>query len=153
MGCDIHPYVEVRQPDGTWSRVDVTVFNYRIYAIYGFLANVRNYSASPTIALPRGLPSDVSREVAAEYDVDYHSASWLTLRELQSYDYEQQFENRRHRPQVQHHSADFIGVRYFGRPSYVVLKDFLSDIFFRDVARLAELGNADDVRVVFWFDS
>ena len=69
----------------------------RNYTLFAILADVRNWSSSniDPIDRPRGLPKDVSHEVkmAREYwDVNGHSASWLTLREILEYDgWEQKF--------------------------------------------------------------
>lgn len=80
----------------------------RWYALFQALADVRGYDdGPPTIARPRGFPPDmVARELGkpnCEYswghdhapeeslidDPDLHSHSWLPLRELQAYDWEQ----------------------------------------------------------------
>jgi hypothetical protein len=67
----------------------------RDYCVFAILAGVRNYSteagdAFVPVAPPRGLPGDVSPEVArlSEFwDGDGHSHSWLTLREVLAYDW------------------------------------------------------------------
>src|ERR1044071_9276747 len=98
MGCDIHTYVEQRDFDGTWQRVEwpdadrerfvFGPFDWRDYGMFGFLADVCNYSAVPTITERRGLPDDVSaslREMAQ--NPDFHSGSWLSVCELSGFDY------------------------------------------------------------------
>lgn len=74
----------------------------RNYDLFAILANVRNgvgFAGIPTgtgfnpIAMPRGLPDDVSPAVKAESDkwgVDGHGHQWLTLAEAMDYNYEQQ---------------------------------------------------------------
>lgn len=131
MGCDIHLYVELQQPDnppwpGEWvhDRDPRFIEEYdfgpedrgfwprwpghgRNYAQFAILANVRNGrrlmnlgdgretdggEQFKPIAMPRGLPDDVSAEVLAEsesWGVDGHSHSWLTLRELVEFDWDQ----------------------------------------------------------------
>src|ERR1700691_1564806 len=68
MGCDIHPYVEVRK-NGTWVKADVKVPDGRNYWTFAKLANVRNgfgFAGCDTgdavvpICEPRGLPADTS---------------------------------------------------------------------------------------------
>jgi hypothetical protein len=62
VGTDITAHVEVRH-DGQWRPVPFDTrptaegegpFAWRSYAVFGFLADVRNYSHSPVIAQPRG---------------------------------------------------------------------------------------------------
>lgn len=103
MGCDIHIYAEVKR-DGKWQRAEVAVPDERNYWTFSLMADVRNgygFAGSPTgkavtpIAQPRGLPEDCATS-DSDGDIDYdepgyvwlgdHSHSWLTLRELQSVD-------------------------------------------------------------------
>ncbi len=82
-------------------------YNGRIYAgrnynLFSILANVRNgvgFAGCETgqgfvpIAMPKGLPDDVSPQIKIQSDgwgCDGHSHSWLTLRELLDYDWEGQ---------------------------------------------------------------
>lgn len=87
----------------------VTWYDTRCYDAFAILANVRNgfgFAGIPTgegfipIAHPKGMPLDVSKEVYALYDqsglydgydiwLGDHSHSWLTLEELDSYDWTQ----------------------------------------------------------------
>lgn len=119
MGCDIHLYVEKRvNPSHDWESADKwttekgatrpTVdygdhfYNDRCYSLFAMLADVRNghgFAGIKTgegfvpIAIPRGLPQDVSPNLAAEckdYGVDGHSHSYLTLEELLAYDWTQE---------------------------------------------------------------
>lgn len=88
MGCDIHPYVEVRQQEG-WQKVhDIFENAYfreddplddwnrptsdrpyfgRNYTLFAILAGVRNYHEVSPIAQPRGVPPDVSSGILGEY--------------------------------------------------------------------------------------
>lgn len=126
MGTDIHTCVEVRREDGEWKAylrpmveggfvwpegsedqprlvwLDVD----RDYTLFAFLAGVRNgygFAGVDTgdpirpIADPRGLPEDVSFEVASEHaswGLDAHSASWLTVKELLEADWDQEVVHR-----------------------------------------------------------
>ncbi len=125
MGCDIHLAVEVRRdgqwhralppehvrspwlveyaaenPDNAWAveHARVVWYDSRNYNVFAVLANVRNDGFIKPIAEPRGLPDDMSDEVArldgehpahdyGSHDVSLgdHSQSWLTLAELQAY--------------------------------------------------------------------
>lgn len=57
----------------------------RNYALFSVLANVRNYGNMDYISQPKGLPEDITEIVkkdADEWDLDGHSHSYLTLKEL-----------------------------------------------------------------------
>jgi hypothetical protein len=149
MGCDIHAYVEIRTNDIWRFHPDIFPINQynpscpfdeeRSYPLFGFLANVRNYSRSPVISPPRGLPEDVSPAVKTEADSwgsDGHNHSWLTLADLAGFDYDQTFVDRWRDP-----------------PAEIRIRDFLGDWYFKRLALLSTLGNPDDVRIVFWFDN
>jgi hypothetical protein len=107
MGCDIHLYVEKRKEEkwqiednfiASWpvgsDRKSITPYDDRNYILFAWLANVRNGygtagcdtgDAIVPIDLPRGLPEDISVEVAGEADewgYDGHSHSYFTLKEL-----------------------------------------------------------------------
>ncbi len=107
MGCDIHMIPEVKKnnywrhawrldpKDDYWTRGDqyppMDRANYfawsdRHYRLFGILAGVR--SDMKPISEPRGLPEDMDNETEIFFkdeDNDIHSASWLTLAELQAY--------------------------------------------------------------------
>jgi len=116
MGCDIHLYQE-QKIDGQWKSADVWSDKYkegrasvayddmayydRNYNLFAILADVRNgrgFAGVNTgagfnpIAQPKGLPDDISEQVRAEakyWQRDGHSHSWLTLREVLDYDWNQ----------------------------------------------------------------
>lgn len=119
MGCDIHLYVETRNANGEWVNVpakghmpltdfhtkygyDPDWFEGRSYDTFAILANVRNghgFAGVKTgdgfrpIAKPRGLPKDTSAEVrrgAVDWGIDGHSHSWLTVAEIDAYDWDQE---------------------------------------------------------------
>lgn len=95
------------------------------YELYSILANVRNDDAIRPICELRGVPSDPSPEfrwMVAYETGDGHSHSWLTLRELQNYDWK---------------SVNKDG--YFSR--------FLT----KTLPAMATLGAPDDVRMCFFF--
>lgn len=147
MGTDIHSAVEIRTADG-WRHATGPIvtpldkwsdpaepFGWRSYRVFGFLADVRNDSGSPVITQPRGLPVDVSPDVAKRPGEDCDT-SWLTLAELLAYDYDQEFEDQ----------------RPFGdEPARTTVRAHLGDLFFQHLDELSKLGPPDDVRVVFWF--
>ncbi len=148
MGCDIHSYAEKRNAAGQWECIPgVVPFDWRCYGMYGFLAGVRNYSAVPPIAMPRGLPGDVSREVHEALDMDYsiHSTSWLTISELVAFDYSAEMEDRRvTRGNNGACTCDP------GEGERMTFREFLGGSFFKDLERLKEIGAE---RIVFGFDN
>lgn len=157
MGCDIHTYAEVFV-DGQYALQDLNdlllnsrgPFDWRCYAMYGFLADVRNYSAIPPLAQPRGLPHDVSHEVSSQFHCGYHTPSWLSVDELRNFDYTQPVENRRCMVQLGPNSASGSGTCAEGKGHMATYRDLLSKEFVRD---LKVLVNAKTSRVVFWFDN
>jgi hypothetical protein len=83
MSTDIHSRAERRNSEGKWESVWFSPFDWQAYGMYGFLANVRNYSDVPPLAQPRGLPADLD---AGNEDLGDHSFSWLSLSELLSFE-------------------------------------------------------------------
>lgn len=100
MGCDIHLHVE-KKVNGKWVEVPDVGYDNRNYKVFAILANVRNgygFAGCPTgrgfksISEPKGLPDDASKEVkehSESWGVDGHSHSYLTLKELEAYDWDQ----------------------------------------------------------------
>lgn len=87
-------------PKHNWEKIlDHPLYIGRNYNLFAVLANVRNgrgFAGVPTgvgfkpICGPRGLPDNVSQDIAQESDswgVDGHSHSWLKLDELLDYDW------------------------------------------------------------------
>lgn len=117
MGCDIHLYVEKKQPDGSWqahgaferdddesgwmSQSEGRLYSGRNYNLFAILADVRNgrgFAGIKTgegftpISDPRGIPDDASPEykaIAEQWGGDGHSHSHHTLRQLLDFDWTQ----------------------------------------------------------------
>lgn len=129
MGCDIHPYWEVRKAsDEPWVSLfpraknkywdaeeakeaeekgekywepkfcvpqagfgsDEEFYIGRNYHLFATLAGVRDYGNTTPIAEPRGIPDDVSPEIAVaatSYGGDGHSHSYLTVKEIEDFDW------------------------------------------------------------------
>lgn len=141
MGCDIHGAIEyyAKHRDRWNHERNITVD--RWYNLFGVLAGVRNYVNAIPIAEPKGLPKDIDYITEDHFEVwiyNAHSMSWLTLRELQEYDWEQEFlDGRDGFKKVK--AKDCINLDF----EYVIKK----------MEQLAETFGVDGVRVVFWFDS
>ncbi|OBZ16384.1 MULTISPECIES: hypothetical protein [Bacillales] len=156
MGTDIHVYIEQKtikndNPLMThWISVDEWInhpcfeamevrkkyWTDRNYLLFAILANVRNrYSIQP-ISLPKGLPDDVSPEVKNESDEengDAHTRSWLSLKELLEYDWQQTMED-----------DDEVICTFED-----LVIPFVSDF----IPRLSKIDEPENVRMVFWFDN
>lgn len=95
MGCDIHLVCE-RKTEHGWAAVEFPpfaegadrLFLWRDYDLFSKLAGVRpRHDDAPPRVRPRGLPDDMSPEVAAIWDEwkdDGHTCSWLTAAEAES---------------------------------------------------------------------
>ncbi len=125
------------------------------YRLFGFLADVRNYSAVKPISQPRGLPlgvelpADDDDELPNEDWLGEHDYSWLLLSELLAVDYDRIVEDRRTTGVVN-------GLRYGNLTSQpgmgvkMTLREFLGPGFFREIDRLKQAGVE---RIVFGFGS
>lgn len=144
MGCDIHEWIEVNR-NGQWVEIDSAVRFHRDYGLFGFLADVRNYSAVPPLSQPRGLPegSSVPAEDAEFYAHDGHSASWFTLAELVQFDYGQMFEDRRLH-------GNTVGA---GEGQVTTFREFLPGWWFSALDQWSTLAAPEAVRLVFYFDN
>lgn len=158
MGADIHVYIEQKvitednQSKKEWISLDEWEYDLsadvkivplrksywveRNYLLFAILANVRNdYNIQP-ISQPKGLPEDVSPEVKNQSDEengDAHTRSWLTLKELLEYDWQQEFEDD--------NSEIF--------PLEAMVIPFVSEF----ILRLSKIDKPENVRMVFWFDN
>lgn len=119
---------------------------------------MRNYSGVTPIAEPRGLPEDFDAGKYEDEKEDWlgdHSFSWLSLAELEAFDYDARMVDRR---ATEHYFRD--DGSYAGSDGSYTLpenvgkcmtwREFLGEAFFRDLAELRRIG-AD--RVAFGFDS
>jgi hypothetical protein len=105
MGCDIHivaerknPTTGLYEPWGTFTERHGSfvqdgpkefmneIYEGRNYTLFGVLAGVRG-GDDHMIAPPRGLPTDMSPEVAKYHEDVDHTPSYLTLRELLEFDW------------------------------------------------------------------
>lgn len=175
MGCDIHAFVEVRTLEGKWEANKREVFGldefykkryekdktahpnfHRNYALFAFLADVRNYSACEPLLLPRGLPDEVSQEIKNEYkrcQDGYPLASYFTLQELLDFDYDQFFWDRRTKKEV---SPGFFREDAFAthenEGKIVTYREHVGQQYWQRVEEMKGLGEPERVRMVFWFD-
>lgn len=150
MGCDIHTITQ-RRADGVWKNLPVTPFDWRSYGMFAFLAGVRNYSDIRPISMPRGLPEDFDNGEDGEGEyVGDHSFSWLTLKELLDFDYDQPVEDRRVTVQTGPNSWDGGATAEPGGGKMTTYRTFLGQGFFDDLELLRKV---EAERIVFGFDS
>ncbi len=142
MGCDIH-VTPFKKEGEQYYELSHDFFNVRSYALFGFLADVRNYSAITPISKPRGLPGWF--KVGYEEDWNYHSHSWLTLDELESYDYDQVVEDCRCTI-----GNDGSCTCPPGQGKKMPLREFLGKWYFKELANM-RIAGIDGI--VFWFDN
>lgn len=180
MGCDIHCMVEYRDVyaggDGKWHAIEIKnpyrvyhipdndgnmveydsyiePYDGRDYQLFGILAGVRS-DEYPQMDDARGLPPDVSDEVRAkfdEYSDDYHTPSWYTLNELESW-----YNNKENFHSVDYKDEAFKPylrrIKKEDKDMRERFKSFMWGVDF--MASLAEYYVApQNVRVVFWFDN
>lgn len=174
MGCDIHIWVEIKKEDKwevntkevfTISEFDKgwhkkekreVPFDWRSYGMYGFLADVRNYSMVPTIEGIDEIPEDASQEVLESYEaweMDAHSIKTVNSKTLTEFDYTQTFNDRRVTKQVGKNSwsGGVTGTEEEGTTYQFV--QFLGELFMQNVEELKELEKEGEVRLIFWFDN
>lgn len=150
MGCDIHSHAEKRGTTGQWEAMPEVgkPFDWRSYGMFGFFADVRNYSAVPALAKDRGIPPDASaavKEGAESWSGDGHSHSWLSMDELLAFNYDAPLEDRR----VMRNGNGGCTADP-GEGEKTTYRDFLAPGFFKELERLKAAGVE---RIVFWFVS
>lgn len=143
MGCDVHLYAEIKV-NGQWLLYTQPKIE-RCYAMFEKMAGVRG-EPSNAIALPRGLPADISpaTRFCADYDgTDGHSHSWLNAAEIREL---VKWGETELRPRASHMNRwDFeaeTGAYLFGNgwAGFVSHPD-------------SRPAGVEDVRWVFWFDN
>ncbi len=168
MGCNIHCFAEIKDyrkgHAGKWIRVHSyftptnlgqrplgdkkgnQLFDQRNYSVFGFLADVNNYSECQPISKPKGLPHDISDDVKAEYNRCYepYSPSWLSATELKRFDYDQRFLDWKTGSETEGQLITYR--KHLGEMFFVQLKE-LGDLVVSE-----NLDGTNDVRIVFWFD-
>lgn len=173
MGCDIHSAAvdddgkvieggiwadgKTRNPDSEWLSDEGEPFGWRSYRVFSFLAGVRNYSGVTPISEPRGLPDDVQYPDGEDADWFFgdHSFSWLSVDELEAFNYDAMMVDRRATEHYFRDDGSYAGsdgsranAPNVGRA--MPWREFLGEDFFHDLAELRRIG-AD--RVVFGFDN
>lgn len=166
----------------SYSNLTDSPFDWRSYSMFAFFADVRNYDHCEPISECKGLPNDSEylntplekpcgfnygyfdngiAETEGEYiskDADYHSKSWLTLKELLDFDYDKTFWNRRISRTIYRADGSVGGsngacLAEEGEGEIVSYRNNLGEGYFKELEVLKTLGKPEDVRIVFWFDN
>ncbi|WP_205789709.1 hypothetical protein [Microvirga makkahensis] len=153
MGCDIHCYAERRVGDG-WEMIQgLYPFQDRNYTIFAFLADVHNEVGVQSIAQPRELPADISDGVVVNFwhcRDDAHSLSWLSMSELNDYDYDRTIKVEKRCGLMAAYCGGGDGGVNDDEVEVTTIRALLGDAFFDD---LQELKARNAERIVFWFDN
>lgn len=154
MGCDIHTFVEVRKCRA-WELLDVSIWDFRNYRVFGILADVRNYSAIPPISKPRGWPDDSSIPDQELWENDCcHSHSYYLLDELLNFDWDRPTEDRRCDVEIRPGVIDSGATCEPGKEVATTYREMMSPQFFEDLKTLkAMVDDPRDLRILFCFDS
>lgn len=176
MGCDIHIYIEQKGSDGIWYNRDyfvpvpvtskwrkyerVPIISYRSYALFAFLANVRNYDNIPCLDDPRGLPGNLSEDVWSEWEKwepDAHSASYFTLLELIEAQEDLKDKFYKNREEVSWPFAvdafdKFVDELKKRADILGIISDFEWYSIHQEIREKA-MEKATQLRIVFWFDN
>lgn len=176
MGCDIHVHVEIKH-NKKWQKFtgkhfssgysytgekSSAPFEWRSYQMFGFLANVRNDNIRPIKEPTYELPSNVSNGVLREWkhwESDGHSISFITLRELIEFDFNQNLRTPEQDFSTHSKNVLFEKISSISEDDDWELKTYYDIVggpdgtFCKNIEELSELGDLDDVRVVFWFDN
>lgn len=150
MGCDIHCYGE-KKIEGDYTREYVGQFftDIRSYGLFGWLADVRNYSGIvPLKGVYEGLPVGACDRIKREYkswEYAAHNLHYVKVDTLLKVDYEQIIEDRR----VTRNGNGGCTCEP-GEGRFLTLREFLFEGYFEELDRMQQL---DVERIIFWFDN
>ncbi len=164
MGCDIHCCIEwrdtlknkvncigltaeankslvdinVKNYDSNFNSINDRIYNGRNYALFTILAGVRTREPFMPISPRKGVSNDASylfKSWIEEYGPDGHSASWLTLKELQDFNWDQEV------------------VSHYGNTYREASGNFQDTIEYMEEIRKERNLTSEDVRFCFFFDN
>lgn len=158
MGVSIISYAEVlNKQTGKWElagnvfsdkrfytdKMTHKPFHWRSYALFGFLADIRNNAGCEPIPGLKDIPDDATEKVINTsrgwYDgSDDLQGNCLYLEDMLDFDYDKTFVDK---------------TEYYNRSKNEIVsyRDFLGAGYFKTLDELSSLGNPSDVRVIFWF--
>ena len=123
------------------------------YALFAWLAGVRNYCGIEPLSAPRGLPPGVSYLVEQQWKSwgsDAYGTSWFDVAELLAVDYSAPVENRRISVRLSQGFFSGAGTCEPGQGEKTTLGELIGTGFLNYLNRLEKAGIS---RIVFWFSS
>lgn len=154
MGTDIEIHLEEKVID-KWELVQQSdpenrLFDWRSYGMFAFFCGIRNYSGIQPISKPRGIPQDISPELKKilDDDYDYHSASWLSIKELKEFNYNEIMEDRRYTKRISDNMFDGGATCEPGQGEKMTWSEFLGERYIKQLNEFID----GEYRIVFWFD-
>ncbi len=134
------------------------------YALFAFIGNVRNFFMLNPIAQSRGLPDDHESieqqapltfaydevESASRYPyqiLEGHSQTWVSVRELLDFNYDQPIEDRRC---YSVHTTN--GSVPKGEGVTTTYRELLGEHYFKELNILSKISSPENARVVFSFN-
>lgn len=172
MSCDINLHAE-QKVNNKWERLETNgpLYPNQNYELFAILANVRNAHNITPIALPKGLPKDVSDEIHRYFEKDKlkppYGMSWLTLKELLEFNWDKTISIRAwvDEKDAQAYRANGTIPLSFSREfasgpdveliewkeSYFDVADDFWHFVMPFLKSVANDDRTDEVRIVFWF--
>lgn len=112
MGTDIFVFGEKRNSEGLWEYVECD-YAVRHYGLFGWLADVRNYSRIKPLYPMRYFPENCSNEIKDNCE-NLHSITYYSLQELLDVDYSQIITDQRGPGEDEKRTLrDFLGIEWF----------------------------------------
>ena len=150
MGTDIHITLEKRNASGEWVKIPNDIDFGRNYALFNWLAGVRDYSAIPVLdGANVGLPVDASLE-SAEFHEFNHTAGWVAVESLIGFHYDQIVEDRRVTRQIGPNMWSGGCTAGAGNGRSTTYRDLFGVWYFKCLDEIQALGAE---RILFSFDS
>lgn len=126
------------------------------YGLFGFLADVRNYTCIPILDEPRGLPDVDEPDFGDGLEgvlnrscwepwpkhCDNYLASWFLVSEMLNFNYDCEFEDRR---------GDDQKILPIGMGVITTVREYIGPKFFEDLEILKNLGDPMKTRVIISF--
>jgi hypothetical protein len=150
MGTDIHITLEKRNLSGNWECIPSDIDFGRNYAIFGWLADVRNYSGVPVLAdTHEGTPDDASIDSVRFHEFN-HNVRWTVVEAIGDFNYDQSVEDRRVTKQIADGVWDGGCTAETGGGIITTYRDLFGEWYFKGLEEIKMLGAE---RVIFSFDS
>jgi hypothetical protein len=168
---------EIEDNEGTLSTsYKKEIYHERNYSLFALLAGVRNSAGVKPISEPRGLPEDVSeivKRISDQWNDDGHSHSYYTLKELLDFSADNLVKEQGYMPEerwiafqesLKTPTPDYdlrfpfagwanSGLGWEHHEWSVPAKEISSTFFVDVLNKLKQMGNPEEIRIVFWFDN